>query len=169
MFFCHIVIHSFSIYLDPTDPWETTLPLTNDRQWIVNGAWEKCLMDILMVQAITTDFHCSVWKGFLHFPQLRGFYETKTLVWFQLQLLCWDKKWSEANIRGWTEYVLMLMHIIVDCRDQLISIPRAQSVQYYADARPHSNFLTTIYIIIITIIFNPDHHYHTYLHHEVKS
>ena len=47
----------------------------------------------------------------------------------------------------------MLMRIMVDCRDQLISIPRAQSVQYYADARPHSNLLTTIHIIIITIIF----------------
>ena len=62
-----------------------------------------------------------------------------------------------------TSWRSMLMRIMVDCRDQLISIPRAQSVQYYADARPHSNFLTTIHIIIITIIFNPYHHYHNHL------
>ena len=46
--------------------------------------------------------------------------------------------------------LMICTRIILDCRDRVISIPRAQSVQYMLP--PHSKFLTTIFITIVSII-----------------
>ena len=48
--------------------------------------------------------------------------------------------------------LMICTRIILDCRDRVISIPRAYSVQYMLPPPPHSKFLTTIFITIVSII-----------------